>query len=233
MIVLRESANRWSMEVAHFDVPLQTGLRLRIEGKAVTYREPKPEKPADVLKCQVLSWEYQIADAENASVVVVVEDFDAPGISDNWAFTAMGLAGVTGLVLLIEAHAFYLNHEEAWAFFGNNARWVGAIALAVLFLGIIPWRTGLRKKTGFRELFLTGILFWSGTALIVLWWRLSSPDGLSDAALGHAIAAKLKADNWPLLIAALPWVALIFKLLGFEVAEKTTGVVIEAAKTKE
>jgi hypothetical protein len=43
----------------------------------------------------------------------------------------------------------------------------------------------------------------------------------------------MKADNWPLLIAALPWAAVVFKLLGVEIAEKTTNVVIEVAKKKD
>jgi hypothetical protein len=35
------------------------------------------------------------------------------------------------------------------------------------------------------------------------------------------------------VIAALPWAAVVFKLLGFEVAEKTTEVVLEEAKKKD
>jgi hypothetical protein len=95
---------------------------------------------------------------------------------------------------------------------------------------------GLRQRTGFRELFLTAILLWTGAVLIFLWVSLTRPalgEGQDYAAAGHAIAEKLRAHNWPIVIAALPWAAVVFKLLGFEVAEKTTDVVLEEAKKKD
>jgi hypothetical protein len=223
------------MKVSHFDVPLQNGLKLRIKESAVNYSGAKPVEPAEFLHCEVLRWEYQIADSESASLEVVVEDFDAPTISNNRAFTAIGLAVVTCMVLGLQVYVFLQNPDEMWAFVGNYARWAGLVVLLILFLGVIPWRMGLRKRAGFRELYLSAILCWTGIALVLMWWSFTRPSTSSEDAvvLGKAIAAKLKADNWPLLLAALPWAALVFKLLGFDVAEKTAGVVIDAAKTKE
>jgi len=69
-----------------------------------------------------------------------------------------------------------------------------------------------------------------------LWVSLTRPalgEGQDYAAAGHAIAEKLRAHNWPIVIAALPWAAVVFKLLGFEVAEKTTEVVLKEAKKKD
>jgi hypothetical protein len=238
LILIHAANGAWWMQVSQLYVPVQRGLRLRLDGRAVTYKDGKPKNPPQFLQCEVVSWEYQIAgtDTDEASLDVVVDEVrPAKPISDNWAMAALGLGGVTCLVLWIQLQAFYYHPDEMWAFFGRNARPLGVIAIVILFMGVFPSRMGLRKRTRFRELFLTAILCWTGIALGFLWWSFTRhPDPFpGDTEFGHLIALKMKADNWPLLIAALPWAAVVFKLLGVEIAEKTTNVVIEVAKKKD
>jgi hypothetical protein len=235
LIVIHAANGAWWMQFSQLDVPVQTGLRLRLDPNAVTYKDGKPKKSPQFLQCEVVSWEYQIAGTGTgeASLDVVVDEVRlTKPISDNWAMGALGLGGVTCLVLLIELHAFYTNPNEMWAFFGRDARPLGVVTIVILFMGVFPSRMGLRKRTRFRELFLSAILCWTGIVLGFLWWSFTRhPDPFpGDAAFGHAIAQKMKTNHWPLLIAALPWAAVIFKLLGFEIAEKTTNVVIDVAE---
>jgi hypothetical protein len=44
------------------------------------------------------------------------------------------------------------------------------------------------------------------------------------------LVEKFSTSYWPVLLAALPWVAVAFKLFGFERAEKTAAALQEAAK---
>jgi hypothetical protein len=234
VVTIREAKDRWSIEVDGVDVPLQKDFRLRVNGAAVTYKV-KPEKLPEFIQCRLVDWEYQVTDSRQASLELTVEE-PPPPISDNRAMGAIALAVLTCLVLVIQFHAFYVHPEDAWAFLGRHAQVWGSIGLAALFAVVLPSRIGLRERTGFRELFLTAILLWTGAVLIFLWVSLTRPalgEGQDYAAAGHAIAEKLRAHNWPIVIAALPWAAVVFKLLGFEVAEKTTEVVLEEAKKKD
>lgn len=238
MATIREAGGKWWMEIDGTGVPLQKDLPMRVSGSAVTYKEKPPETPEFIL-CRVVDWEYQVRTAEDASLVLIVEE-PKPAITDNRAMAAMAVAGISFAALAIELHACYLHPEYAWGDFGYWARPVGCVLLALLFAVILPSRIGLRKSTGFREMFLTAILIWTGIVLIFLWFSLtravpsSAPGAGTDyAATGHAIAEKLRAHNWPFVIAALPWAAVVFKLFGFEVAEKATTVVLDATKKKD
>jgi hypothetical protein len=233
MVKIREAKDRWSIEVDGKDMPLQKDLRLRVNGGAVTYKE-KPEKLPEFIQCRLVDWEYQVTDSRQASLELTVEE-PTPPISNSRAIGAIALAVLTCLALVIQFHAFYVHPEDAWAFLGHHGQVWGSIGLAALFAVVLPSRMGLRQRTGFRELFLTAILLWTGAVLIFLWVSLTRPvgEGQGYAAAGHAIAEKLRAHNWPIVIAALPWAAVVFKLLGFEVAEKTTEVVLEEAKKKD
>ncbi len=50
------------------------------------------------------------------------------------------------------------------------------------------------------------------------------------AAYAMALAEKLSTSYWPLLVAALPWLSIGFKVFGLDVAEKTAEGLEKAAK---
>ena len=72
MVLIREARGVWWMQVPQIDVPIYDGLRLRLDGNAVTYKDAKPKDPPQFLQCEVVSWEYQIASTGEASLDVVV-----------------------------------------------------------------------------------------------------------------------------------------------------------------
>jgi len=164
VVKIREVKDRWAIEVDGMDLPLQKDLRLRVNGGAVTYKV-KPEKLPEFIECRLVDWEYQVTDSQQASLELTVEE-PTPPISDNRAMGAIALAVLTCLVLVIQFHAFYVHPEYAWAFLGRHAQVWGSIGLAALFAVVLPSRIGLRQRTGFRELFLTAILLWTGAVLI-------------------------------------------------------------------
>ncbi len=182
-----------------------------------------------------MDWEYQVTDSQQASLELTVEE-PTPPISDNRAIGAIALAVLTCLVLVIQFHAFYVHPEDAWAFLGRHAQVWGSIGLAALFAVVLPSRIGLRQRTGFRELFLTAILLWTGVVLIFFVGFVDETGAGRGTGLRCRGSCNRGEAEGPQLAdrdcgAAVGGGGL--QAARFEVAEKTTEVLFEEAKKKD
>ena len=200
---------------------------------------PKPEDPTEIL-CRVVSWKYSISGEGTPGLEVTVEEVRAPRylIADEntRAMTAMVFSVLILLTLLLLTIDFHYFPDDLWSVAGHVARWGGAIVLLAVVWWLVPSRLALGKKNRFIDLLYSSLIACLGWALLIGWLAIAryppNFDGSHNAFVNyaHTLANKLRSDNWPLLLTALPWAAVAFKLLGFETAEKASEAMVKAAK---
>jgi hypothetical protein len=230
----------WRYDVLKFNVPLQAGVTLVIHPRLLEMTDPTVARPANS-KWRVVSWSYLLLSPDSDHVEVVVEEVPEPWRSPfknaDTRFKAAVFSGcLTAFVLIAVLFLLYFMAPDArWALIGQHARWVGGWGLFLLFSIILPSRLGLSRSSSFWSTYLVQLFVMAGLVMVAVWLGISrrpctscTPQQYADYA--RALAARLKADNWPLLLTALPWAAVAFKILGLDAAEKTADTVLKAAK---
>ena len=231
MTVMRDVGGTWSVSLAKFDLPLKRGTRLMVEPKGLT--------------CRLLDWQYRIPNLQEgeselrADLELIVEELKPERASlwetlygrlpDDWqGMLPMITAVAIGFFLAATVYTVRQEPEAAWAFAGRHVRWLVGWTVFLLFAAFLPVKWGLtRKPNTFRKKFLHAFLILTGYALVVVWLLFAArPDGFTytnaeQAGYAKMLANKLSTSYWPLLVAALPWLSVGFKLFGMDLADKT------------
>ncbi len=246
MILIREVDGGWVAKVERMEAPLRRGMHVLVDPSAIEMAEPKKVKPKKEVDCRVVEWQYRIKSAEEGQLEVIVDQVVPPLLdrvlkSDQSKVKAGYLLALT-VVLPAVAVAVntYLDRNYPWELAGHLARPVGTWGLLILFGVVIPTRLRLnRNGLTVSGAFYVSLLVLSGLVLMGLWRSLSAfPENFiatreNYATYAHGLAAKLNTSYWPIVVAVLPWVGVVFKALGFEVAEKTADALREAGKKSE
>lgn len=243
--MIRERDGKWSMEVSSFTAPLQKGLRIVADPRAIQWEGNKPRKPEGNIECRLVEWQYRIQDKEQATLELTVEEVCEWWLDrvirtgDNKLVMGIMLAIFLLAPLGLAAYWGYYYPESAWAFAGEHVRNVVGVVLLILFVFIIPRKFGLYRRGRVRDSFLWAMIFYVGLILFGVWRFVSeypqpfngSPHEYADYA--KALVTKFSSSYWPVFLAVLPWAAVVFKVFGFEGAEKTTDALKEAGKPHE
>ncbi len=251
MILIREIDNKWTSELAALHVPLRKGLTIVISPNVLRMTSPEAKPPEREVPCRLIEWSSRIKDDKTANLELIVEDI-SPGLfaqlgSQVFAWIEKKIdmppalvAGMfTGFIALVLAAFVYWNQELAWSFAGRHIRGFGGWALFFLFIWLIPAQLGLFKgRESFGKTYVQALFSMAALLLPALWLQMTSfPEhfGRSSqeyAAYAHGLASKFSVSYWPVLLSLLPWLAVGFKIVGFESAEKTTDAIAHAAKTE-
>jgi hypothetical protein len=242
MTVIREVDGKWRLSVATVDLPLQKGLRFLVDSKALERKTGTT--------CQLLEWQYRITSKQegdpdlSADLELIVEERQ-PGLWESWFarwsddaqnLAPMITAGLTCMVAAAVGYTLYIQPDLGWAFAGRHVRTIGGWTVFLLFGALLPWKLGLYKgQASFRKNFFNSFLVLTAWVLLALWLMFSALPGnfggsnADYAAYARALAQKSSTSYWPLLVAALPWLSVGFKLFGMDIAEKTAEGLEKAA----
>jgi len=242
MTVIRDVAGKWTLIVTTFELPLRKGTRLVVDPEALNRDTPT--------SCQLLEWQYRIMSGDpehTASLELVVEEIH-PGLWESWFarwsddaqnLAPMITAGLTCILAAAVGYTLYVQPDLAWAFAGRHVRAVGGWIVFLLFGALLPWKLGLYKgQSSFRKNFFNSFLILTAWVLLAVWLSFSAlPEHFGGssadyATYARALAKKSSTSYWPLLVAALPWLSIGFKLFGMDIAEKTAEG-LEKAATKD
>ncbi len=242
MVEIRDTDNIWRCDILKFNAPLEVGVTLVIHPKLMEMTNPAAARPTEDVKWRIVAWNYLLLDVNSDHIEVVVEEIPAPWRSPfknpEHRFQVAVFCGVFTAVALIGT-LYYLSSlapDDRWAIIGRHARTWGGWTLFLVFSIILPSRLGLSKKSSFWSTYVTELFVMAGFVMVAAWLSISKlPDHFSGAsqeyaAYARALFARLKTDNWPLMLAALPWAAVAFKVLGFDSAEKASDALVRAAK---
>ena len=244
MTVIREAAGKWSCKVPTFNLPLQKGIRF-VVGPGVLQRNLETE-------CRLVEWQYRVNQEAGESspdldLELVVEEI-RPGRFDSWfahlspdnqfyvpLLTALFCLFVGGGLL----YTLYVRPTHGLVFVGRHIRSFGVIAIVLVFVFLLPWKLGLYGgKASFRKTFFCALLITCGWFLCALWLTFSNlPKSFngSDAeyvAYSKALGQSMSRSYWPILVAALPWLSVSFKVFGFDTAEKASEGLEKLSKGK-
>jgi hypothetical protein len=239
MTVIRDVAGRWSCKAPRWRAPLERGLRFVVEPGVL-------DRKTETV-CRLLEWQYRVerraGDAERASdagveleLELIVEEI-RPGRFERW-FAGLSndtqfWAPVTTalLVLAIGAgflYTLYVQPTHGLVFAGKHVQSFGVIAIVLLFVFVLPWKLGLFKgPTRFRKPFFSALLITSAWVLCALWLAFSHPSQPLESdeqyvAYAKALGRSMSRSYWPILVAALPWLSVSFKIFGLDRAEKAS-----------
>jgi hypothetical protein len=244
MTVIREVAGNWSCKVPTFNLPLQRGLRFIVQPSVL---ERKLETA-----CRLLEWQYRINQEAGDSGLVLDLELIVEEIRPNrfeswfarlspntqfWAPTTTALLSLFfGAAVL---YTLYVQPTHGLVFVGRHVRSFGVIAIILLFVFLLPLKLGLYGgAASFRKSFFCAVLIASGWFLCALWLTFSNlPEhfGGSDAeyiAYSRALGQSMSRSYWPILVAALPWLSVSFKVFGFDIAEKASEGLEKLSKGK-
>jgi hypothetical protein len=245
MTVIRDVAGKWSCQVPTFDLPLQKGTRLIVEPKVLN-RDRETS-------CELLEWQYRIANQEgkDASVVsdleLIVKEI-RPGRFESWfqslspdtQFWAPTTTAI--LCLFIGAavlYTLYVQPTHGLVFVGKHVRSAGCAIIILLFVFLLPIKFGLtRGPSNFRKPFFFALLVTSAWILCAFWLMFSNlPDRFDGSDAQYVTYAKslgqsMSRSYWPILVAALPWLSVSFTIFGFDTAEKTSESLEKLTKEK-
>lgn len=239
--VARDAVTFDPLAVESPQVPLERWLsRLRVGmDRRRERRHPELGPRAEIL-CRLVSWHYTVRGGSSPQLEVTVEEVRPARhlIADenSRAMTAMVVSTMLVLTLVAFTIYFYNVPEDLWSAVGHLARWGGALVILIFLWWMIPTRLKLGQGNGFTEMLYSSLLASAGWVVFFGWLAFSRhPYGFqgshNDYGLyAHTLANKLKSGNWPLLLAALPWAAVAFKLLGLETAEKVSDALVKGAK---
>ena len=246
MIEIREVDGGWVAKVERIEAPLRRGMHVLVDPSVIEMTEPKKVKPKKEVDCRVVEWQYRIKSADEGHLEVIVDQVGTP-LADRIFKTdqsklnagyVLALAVVLPAVVVIVNS--YFDGNFPWMIAGHLARPVGTWGLLILFAVVIPVRLGLnRNGLTVSGAFYVTLLVLSGLVLMVLWRSLAAfPENFGGtsadfANYARALAGKLSTSYWPILLAVLPWAGVVFKALGFELAEKTADALREAGKKSE
>jgi hypothetical protein len=245
LALIREKNDKWFLEISSFTAPLQKGLRIVIDPAIILWKDNKPPKQAGKVECRLVEWQYRIQDKEEASLEFTVEEVREWWLDrvirtgENKLVAGIMLALFLLAPLGIATYLAYYDPDSAWAFAGTHIRNFVGIVLLVLFVLVIPHRFGLYRRGRVRDTFLWALIFYVGLILFGVWRFVSEyPESFTGspqeyATYAKALVTKFSSSYWPVLLAALPWAAVAFKVFGFEIAEKTTDALKEAGKPHE
>ncbi len=204
-------------------------------------------------ECRLVEWQYRVNQEAGESspdldLELIVEEIRPPGRFDSWfgrlspdnqfyvpLLTALFCLVVGGGLL----YTLYVQPTHGLVFVGRHIRSFGVIAIVLVFVFLLPWKLGLYGgKASFRKTFFCSLLITSGWFLCALWLTFSNlpkPFGGSDAeyvAYSKALGQAMSRSYWPLLVAALPWLSVSFKVFGFDTAEKASEGLEKLSKGK-
>lgn len=244
MTLIRDVAGKLSCQVPTFDLPLQKGTRFVID--------PKVLNRDHETSCELLEWQYRISSQEEnggavSDLELVVKEI-RPGRFESW-FQSLSpdtqfWAPTTTAILCFFFGAGYLytlyrEPTHGLVFVGQHIRSAGCAIIVLLFVFLLPIRFGLtRGSTNFRKPFFFALLITSSWILCAFWLIFSSlPSGFggSDAeyvAYAKSLGQSMSRSYWPILVAALPWLSVSFKVFGFETAEKASEGLEKLSKEK-
>lgn len=240
MTVIREVGGKWCLKATTVDRPLQKGSRLVLDPKAL-------KRDAET-SCRLLEWQYRIASEQTGDHLELIVEEMQPGPWESWfarwspdtQFFAPAIAAIVSLILICLVWITFRSQPElGWTLAGRYIRTTGGCAIFLVFALLLPLKLGLYSgRPNFRKPFFSVFLTDTGFILVGVWLMFSArPEhfGGSDAdyaAYAMALVEKLSTSYWPLLVAALPWLSIGFKVFGLDVAEKTAEG-LEKAATKD
>ena len=244
MTVILDTKGKRLCELPTFDLPPQKGTRFVLDPKILN-RDHETQY-------QLIDWQYRITTKDAAPDTVsdlelVVKEI-RPGyfesrfqrLSNDTQFWAPTTAAVlTILVGSALAATLYLQPTHGLVFVGRNIRAFGILAIILLIVFMLPWKLGLYSgPSSFRKSFFCAHVITSGWLLCALWLLFSNlPANFhgTDAeyvAYSKALGQSMSRSYWPLLVAALPWLSVSFKVLGFDTAQKASESLEKLSKEK-
>jgi len=240
MFVIRETGDRQQQaQSARFDAPLPKELRIVIGANAL--------EPTGKAIYKLKDWRYRILDAKRADLELIVEEIRQSRFakwfaslpSDTQHFVA-GFPVILLLLLMLLAVLSYYSHPDytpLWTFAGRHIRALGSWGLLIFLSFIVPWQLRLYGGVpSFAKMFFSLLFMMTGIVLAAAWYRIAAlPEHFTGsereyAAYAQALASKLSASYWPILVAGLPWLSVAFKALGLDLAEKATEALAKSAK---
>lgn len=239
MTVIREIAGKWSCQVPTFDPLLQKGTQFVIE--------PKVLNRDHETKCQLLEWQFRIANptaTQQDKSTSAVSDLELivkeirPGRFESWfqnlSHDTQFWAPTTTAILCLffgaaVLYTLYVQPTHGLVFVGKHARSAGCAIIILLFVFLLPIKFGLtRGSSNFRKPFFFALLVTSAWVLCAFWLifsKLPADFHASDAeyvTYAKSLGQSMSRSYWPILVAALPWLSVSFKLFGLETAEKAS-----------
>jgi hypothetical protein len=244
MTVILDTKGTRLCELSTFDLPLQKGTRFVLDPKILN-RDHETQY-------QLIDWQYRITNKPMtpdtiSNLELVVKEvslgfFESrfQRLSNDTQFWAPTTAAVvTLLVGSFIAVTLYLLPTHGLVFLGKHIRTFGVLAIILLFIFLLPWKLGLYSPPrSFRKSFFCALVLTSGWLLCALWLFFSNlPANFhgTDAeyvAYSKALGQSMSRSYWPLLVAALPWLSVSFKVLGFDTAEKASEGLEKLSKEK-
>jgi len=201
----------------------------------------QPNPPGQPLKCQVVSWRYQVGKTDaDSRLEVTLREIKKPWfsrLSPDSQFVAGMIPAVLTVVLGVTAWLLFSQYpapQEIWVFVGRHIR--GLVGWA-LFLGSVVLALAIRnalssERETWRGMYLNVLLPALGLGAWAYWMYVSEPPQPLTGAPGEYIAylnylVSGAKTAWPMLLSAVPWAVFLFKLLGLEVLGKFDDTFIQ------
>jgi hypothetical protein len=243
MTTIYDVNGKWHRKAARFDPPLEKGLKLVLDAEVLN-RD-------NATSCRLLEWRYRLmnssgADAgPTADLELIVEEAAPPNSWESWLarwpnaqFFVPVTAGILTFFLVGGlGYTLYKQPDMGWAFAGRHIRCVGGWVVFLSFAILLPWRLGLyRGRLGLRKTFLNSFLILTALTLVFVWLAFSAPPQGFDydyVSYARGLTERLSKSYWPLLISALPWLSVGFKLFKLDIAERVADGLEKAAPNKK
>lgn len=259
MVLIREVEGRWAAEMK-LDKPLEFGLLLVVQPGSLTFVKEGIQRPSGHMVCQVAYWRtyaYMEMVVDEVTVQLVpngerlvprltrvalwlqrrpfwLKQFVQREAVIANVSNVMATACTVSLLALL--WMLFDHRQWLWVFAGRSLRTAGSLGILYVFVYLFPVRLGLYKGSGILNRFYLTMLLYVGFVAWSAWLQFARlpPDykgtGVPDVDLAQYVAGRLGHTYWPVLLAALPWAALILRAFGFEIAGKTADEVRKAAK---
>jgi hypothetical protein len=183
-----------------------------------------------------------------SNLELIVKEIPPPGPPESWfqklspdnqfwvPTTTAILCSIFGAAVL---YTLYVQPTLGLVFVGKNIRWFGCAIIVLLSAVLLPTGFGLfRGSSNFRKSFFSALLITSTWVLCAFWLTFTNyPAGFRETDAEYVTYAKalvqsMSRSYWPIVVAALPWLTLSFKVFGFETAEKASEALEKVTKEK-
>jgi hypothetical protein len=235
MAEIREAGGSWVCAAELGEMPLAKGLQLTVEGAA-------PGQEKDVVY-EVVGWQYRVSGrgigATAAVLEITVKRVEEPQgrfarLPDEVKFFGGILLGIAVFAVVYgTGYTLSKTPDHGLVFVGKHARNFGGWVIFGLFVTVLARSSRFARPFFGALLTLTGFLVWG------CWMAFAAlPAGFdgSDAEYveyARGLGAALSKSYWPLVVAALPWVSLVAKVLGMERTGKIAEGLEKIGKKRE
>ncbi len=199
------------------------------------------------VECVLAEWRYRVKAGGESVLELTVDEvrlswFDKASnkllpTDENKFKAAVLMSILVAIPAALAAYGFSHDPDLAWELAGHHLRWIGGWTLFLVVYFVLPARLGLNRGAfRFQTEFLRALFFYAACGLVFAWLVLSrrpacfrgTPQDYANYAKSMAI--KFSGSYWPVLLAVLPWAAVVFKVFGWETAEKTAEALRSTAK---